>query len=446
MKTFDEYIERIKINTVPGPMLIPPRGGDEGGVDFSSLKKKEYKKYWSTSKKEKKSMPPLSVKDSENAFDLILSQNVSEKKIIDFLISLNEKGPSVDEILGAVKSIKKKAKIIEGFKNSFDTCGTGGDNAGTFNISTLTAIIISCCDVRVAKHGNKAVTSKSGSADVLTELGVNINIDDKIVIKCLEELNLCFLFAPNYHPILKNVADIRKKIGYRTIFNLLGPLLNPVECEKQIIGVFQKNHLRLVAEVLKKMETKKVWVVCGDNEVDDNASFDELTTAGNNYIIEINKKIFRTATKIIQIDPVNGSLVIDEKIIMKKSGYEKHFFYKFDPESTGATIVQWKDAGDQYDLPIEGLYSNPKYLIGGNSKKNAEIIIKILSDKGDSSMQEDEEFHAKKNTILFNCAAALMVAEKTKSIAEGFEIVKDVIHSGAAFKKLTDLIKITNTQ
>ena len=201
----------------------------------------------------------LSVDESESAFDQILLQKAEDNEIIDFLTSLSKKGESVNEIFGAVTSIKKKANIIKGFKDSFDTCGTGGDNAGTFNISTLTALIISCCDVRVAKHGNKAVTSKSGSADVLTELGVNINIDDKTVIKCLEELNLCFLFAPNYHPILKNVADVRKKIGHRTIFNLLGPLLNPVECEKQIIGVFQKNQLRGVAEVLKSSLKADFW-------------------------------------------------------------------------------------------------------------------------------------------------------------------------------------------
>ena len=152
----------------------------------------------------------LSVNESENAFDQILLQKVNEDEIIDFLTSLSKKGENVDEIFGAVLSIKKKANIIKGFSNSFDTCGTGGDETGTFNISTITAIITAACGVCVAKHGNKAVSSITGSADVLSELGININLDEKNIINCLNKINLCFLFAPNFHPILKNVAEVRK--------------------------------------------------------------------------------------------------------------------------------------------------------------------------------------------------------------------------------------------
>ena len=239
MKTFDDYIKSIK--------------------DLSDLK----------------------LSESENAFDQILTQKISEDKIIDFLISLSKKGESVDEIYGAVISIKKKANIIEGFSNSFDTCGTGGDGSKTFNISTITAIITAASDVCVAKHGNKAVSSLTGSADVLSELGININLDKNKIIDCLKKINLCFLFAPNFHPILKNVADIRKKIGKRTIFNILGPLLSPVECKKQIMGVYDPNILLKVAEVLKKLKTENSWVVSGNNE------YDELTITGVNYIVEI---------------------------------------------------------------------------------------------------------------------------------------------------------------
>ena len=169
----------------------------------------------------------LSENESENAFDQILLQKVEDNKIIDLLVSLSKKGESVSEIFGAIISIKKKANIIKGFSDSFDTCGTGGDGSKTFNISTISAIIAAACGVCVAKHGNKAVSSLTGSADVLSELGVNINLDKKKIIECLNKINLCFLFAPNFHPILKNVADIRKKIGERTIFNILGPLLSP---------------------------------------------------------------------------------------------------------------------------------------------------------------------------------------------------------------------------
>ena len=322
----------------------------------------------------------LSVNESENAFDQILLQKAEDNEVIDFLTSLSKKGESVDEIFGAVISIKKKANIIKGFSNSFDTCGTGGDGSKTFNISTISAIVTAACGVCIAKHGNKAVSSLTGSADVLSELGVNINIDNKTAIKCLKELNLCFLFAPNFHPILKNVADIRKKIGKRTIFNILGPLLNPVECKKQIIGVYDANLLIKVAEVLKKLGTEFAWVVSGNKE------YDELTTTGKNYIAEIKNNII----KEFEID--------SNEFGLKKSKKED--------------------------------------LIGGDSKKNAEIIKGIL---------ESNLLGAKKDIALLNSASALYINGKTKDIKSGLEIVNETIESGKALKKLDDLIELSNS-
>ena len=322
----------------------------------------------------------LSSKDAENAFDQILLQKVGESEIIEFLTSLSKKGESVDEIFGAVISIKKKANIIKGFSNTFDTCGTGGDGAKTFNISTISAIVTAASGVCVAKHGNKAVSSLTGSADVLSELGININLDENKIINCLNKINLCFLFAPNFHPILKNVAEIRKKIGKRTIFNILGPLLSPVECKKQIMGVYDINILMKVAEVLKKLETEHAWVVSGNKE------YDELTTTGKNYIIEIkNKKI--------------KELEIDSTLF----GIQK---------------------------------SNKKDLIGGDSKKNAEIIKGIL--KGEIS-------GPKKDIVMLNSASALYINNKVKDIESGLEIVNKTILSGDGFKKLNDLIELSNS-
>ena len=323
----------------------------------------------------------LSVNKSEDAFDQILLQKVKDNEIIDFLTSLSKKGESVDEIFGAVKSIKKKAKIIKGFKDSFDTCGTGGDGSKTFNISTVSAIVTAACGICVAKHGNKAVSSLTGSADVLSELGININLDENQIIDCLNKINLCFLFAPNFHPILKNVADIRKKIGKRTIFNILGPLLSPVECKKQIMGVYDVNILINVAEVLKKLESEHAWVVSGNKE------YDELTTTGKNYIVEIkNNKI-----KELEIN------------------------------SNGFGIAK----------------SNKEDLIGGDSKKNAEIIKGIL---------EGELSGAKKDIVLLNSASALYINGKTKDIESGLEIVNETILSGKALKKLNDLIALSNSK
>ena len=322
----------------------------------------------------------LSTDESENAFDQILLQEIEENKIIDFLTSLSKKNESVDEIFGAVKSIKKKANIIKGFTNSFDTCGTGGDGSKTFNISTISAIVTAANGICVAKHGNKAVSSLTGSADVLSELGVNINLDKNKIIDCLNKINLCFLFAPNFHPILKNVADIRKKIGKRTIFNILGPLLSPVECKKQIMGVYDVNILSKVAEVLKKLGTEHAWVVSGNKE------FDELTTTGKNYVVEIKNNTI----KELEID--------SNDIGLKKSKKED--------------------------------------LIGGDSKKNAEIIKGIL--KGELS-------GPKKDIVLLNSASALYVNGTTKDIESGLEIVNETIVSGNGLKKLNELIELSNS-
>ena len=323
----------------------------------------------------------LTVNESKKAFDQILSKKIEEKKIIDFLTSLSRKGESVNEILGAVKSIKKKAKIISGFKNSLDTCGTGGDGSKTFNISTTVAIICSSCNVCIAKHGNKAVSSLSGSADVMTELGVKIDIDQDTIKKCLKEIGLCFLFAPNFHPILKNVAEIRKSIGKRTIFNILGPLLNPVESNMQLIGVYDKDLKLKVAEVLKQTGSKKAWVVSGFD------GLDELTITDKNYIVELD----------------NGKI--------------KEFI--LDPSKIGITKCKKNE------------------LIGNNPKENAKIILDILSNKING---------AKKDIVLYNCAAALMIAGKTESISSGFQMANEAIKSGSALNKLNNLIKISNNQ
>ena len=332
-----------------------------------------------------KDLSDLSVDDSENVFDQILEQKIEEKKIIEFLTSLSKKGESVNEIFGAIKSIKKKANIIKGFTNSFDTCGTGGDQSKTFNISTISAIITAASGVCVAKHGNKAVSSLTGSADVLSELGVNINLNQEKIIECLNKINLCFLFAPNFHPILKNVADIRKKIGKRTIFNILGPLLSPVECKKQIIGVYDANILLNVAEVLKKLGTDHAWVVSGNKE------YDELTTTGKNYIVE-----------------VHNNKIKDFELDLTSLGIDK---------------------------------SNKEDLIGGNSKENAQIIKGIL---------KREILGAKKDIVLLNSASALYINGKiAKDINPGIklalETANETILSGKALKKLNDLIELSNS-
>ena len=346
----------------------------------------------------------LSIEEAEYIFNEIMNGNISDVLISSFLTALKIKGETFDEIFGAVNVLRNKSKNISSPENTIDTCGTGGDMIGTLNISTASAIVAGSVGVTIAKHGNRSVSSKSGSADVLTELGVNINIDDKTVIKCLKELNLCFLFAPNFHPILRNVVDIRKKIGKRTIFNILGPLLNPVECKRQIIGVYDKKLLKKVAEVLIKMGVEKAWVIAGSRDTKDHSrsdmedmhaekfddTYDELTTCGINYIAEVNKKKIKT----FEIDPY---------------GYEGYGGYSI--------ITEFHSYGPS---PVT---------------KSSHIILEIL--RGDI-------LGPPKTLVLLNCGAALVIADKVKNIKEGMDMAEKVINSGAALKKLNDLIKLTN--
>ena len=184
-------------------------------------------------------------------------------------MALATKGATVEEIFEASKVLRKKSKKINGGKNILDTCGTGGDGKETLNISTATAILASACGIKVAKHGNRAVSSKTGSSDVLSELGVNITTNIKNVKKCLGKINICFLMAPLYHSAMKNVANVRNNLKVKTIFNILGPLLNPANADMQLIGVYDKKLLLPIAECIKKLGIKRAWIVCGENGVDE---------------------------------------------------------------------------------------------------------------------------------------------------------------------------------
>ena len=224
----------------------------------------------------------LSRDEMAGAVDLLMQGTASEAEIGLFLMALRAKGETVEEIAGAAESLRRHMTCIRsGRTGLLDTCGTGGDQSGTFNISTAAAIITAAAGVPVAKHGNRSYTSKSGSADVLTELGVNIGATVPQVEACLEELGLCFCFAPLMHPSMKNVADVRKKLGVPTIFNLLGPLVNPAGAEYQLLGVGQPELRPLIARAIQLLGSKRAMVVCGED------GLDEVTLAGTTHVTEV---------------------------------------------------------------------------------------------------------------------------------------------------------------
>lgn len=218
----------------------------------------------------------------------ILGGVTDNADIIEFLTLLNDKGETAEELTAAVESMLKYVDpIIIDRPNILDTCGTGGDRKGTFNISTITAFVASGAGVCVAKHGNRSVSSKCGSADILEALGVDINMNKDKTKRCLEEIGIAFLFAPNFHTAMKNVMPARRKIAGKTIFNILGPLINPARATNQLIGVYSDRWTKILAQVLHNLGTKHLLVVYGED------GLDEVTTTGKTIISEVHDGKFK---------------------------------------------------------------------------------------------------------------------------------------------------------
>jgi len=212
----------------------------------------------------------LSEADMAATIGALMDGEVSEVQIAGLLVALRLKGETIDEITGAARAMRERMTRIEVVHRPLiDTCGTGGDGAGTFNISTAVAFVVAEAGVAVAKHGNRAVSSRSGSADVLRELGVEIGADAKTVARCIDEVGLGFLFAPSCHPAMKYAAPVRKALGVRTIFNVLGPLTNPAAAPMQLMGVFDADLIEPLAQVLGRLGCQRAWVVHGDDGLDE---------------------------------------------------------------------------------------------------------------------------------------------------------------------------------
>ncbi len=223
----------------------------------------------------------LSEAQAEAAFDIMMSGDATPSQMGGFLMALRVRGETVAEITGAVRAMRAKMLTIEAPEGAIDVCGTGGDATGTYNISTASQFVLAGCGVPVAKHGNRALSSKSGAADVLTTLGVNIDADMSLVQRALNEVGTCFLMAPRHHSAMRHVGPTRVELGTRTLFNLMGPLSSPARVKRQVVGVFSPDWAVPLAEVLKSLGHERAWVMHGAD------GMDELSTTGPSVVAEL---------------------------------------------------------------------------------------------------------------------------------------------------------------
>ena len=235
--------------------------------------------------KKLKNKENLSFHESKVAFEILMNGKASDDEIFNFLTLLSDKGEVSDEIAGGVFVLRNKSKRVS-IENCIDTCGTGGDGKNTLNISTASALLLASMGIKVAKHGNKAVSSKCGSGDVLEELNIKINLEPEDIIKQINKNNFGFMFAPNYHNAMKYVGPTRKKIGKRTIFNMIGPLSSPALVERQVVGVFNNKLLKIFANALKNLNIKFAWIVNSED------GLDEISPYSKTNVVQLkNKKI-----------------------------------------------------------------------------------------------------------------------------------------------------------
>lgn len=309
----------------------------------------------------------------------IMEGKCTDAQVGAFLTALRIKGETVEEITGAARIMREKATVIRAPEGVLDTCGTGGDMSHTFNISTVAAIACAAAGVPVAKHGNRSVSSRSGSADVLEALGVKIDLSPDNVERCLFETGFGFLFAPLFHPAMKYAIGPRREIGVRTIFNILGPLTNPAGAKRQLLGVFADRLTDLLANVLGNLGTEDTMVVHGED------GLDELTIS-------------------------NGTKV------SRWRGGEVDTFY-VTPEDFGLGR------------------SDVETLSGGDKDENAKILVSIL--KGERGPRRE--------VVLMNAGAALVVAGKADNFRDAAHIAADVIDSGKAARKLEEIVRVSNS-
>ncbi|MGE5329354.1 MAG: anthranilate phosphoribosyltransferase [Deltaproteobacteria bacterium] len=316
----------------------------------------------------------LTENEAEQAMDIIMDGSAAQAQIGSFLTALRMKGETVEEITGFVKTMRKKAECIYPKVDfSVDTCGTGGDCAHTINISTGAAFVVSAAGIPVAKHGNRSVSSKCGSADVLEELGIIIDLQPAEVEKCIEEIGIGFMFAPNFHKSMKNVGGARKELGIRTVFNILGPLTNPANASGQLIGVFKKELADTMAEVLLRLGTQRAMIVHGSD------GLDEITVSGSTFITQINEG-----------EIINYTLTPDDFGIKKSSVEELRGGEKAENALIIKEILNGRKKGAARDAII--LNSAAALYIGNKAKDIYEgvILANDIIDSGKAARKLEE--------------------------------------------------------
>lgn len=242
----------------------------------------------------------LTPEEAQEAFDVIMDGDATDGQIGAFLMGLRQRGETIDEITAGARAMRARALKVSAPADAIDTCGTGGDGSGTYNISTAVALVLAGLGVPVAKHGNRALSSKSGSMQVLEELGVKIDITPDQVADCIKEANIGFMFAVAHHGAMKHVGPVRQQLGFRTIFNLLGPLSNPAGAKRQLLGVFAHEWVEPLAHVLNNLGIERAWVVHGSD------GLDELTTTGSSAVAELNNGSVRSFT----VSPEDAGLAV----------------------------------------------------------------------------------------------------------------------------------------
>ena len=223
----------------------------------------------------------LSLDQARSAFEIMMSGDATPAQVGAFLMGLRVRGETVDELTGGAEALRERMVKVQAPADAIDTCGTGGDASGTFNVSTAAALVVAACGVPVAKHGNRALSSKAGSADILAALGVNIDVEPSRVERAICEAGIGFMMAPRHHGAMRHVAGARVELGTRTIFNLLGPLANPAGARRQLLGVFAHDWIEPLAHVLGQLGSERAWVVHGSD------GLDELTTTGPSHVAEL---------------------------------------------------------------------------------------------------------------------------------------------------------------
>ncbi|MEM7778989.1 MAG: anthranilate phosphoribosyltransferase [Pseudomonadota bacterium] len=226
-------------------------------------------------------VPHMNEAEAEEVFGWILDGEASEEEIARFLLAMTERSETADEIAGAARALRARLIPIEAPDGAVDCCGTGGDGHHTLNVSTAVSLVVAACGVPVAKHGNRAASSKSGAADTLEALGLDMDAAGRTAEKTLAEIGICFLFAKNHHPAMGRIQPIRQKLGKRTIFNLMGPLSNPAGVKRQLIGIARPGYVPIYAEAKAKLGTEKTFIVSGDE------GLDELSLAGGNELADV---------------------------------------------------------------------------------------------------------------------------------------------------------------